>query len=327
MKILFSLFLFIPFIGLAQPVLPKGVPSPKSNGYSEIGYYRADSAFLVGTRDTNFTPVAGVTAMVFAHDSLYYYSVSQTKWIALGTGSSSQIPGGPITSLPAVADNPGTNIPVSTFIINEFYKNQSPTATLTGGAIIDYTSAGSTAKTLNWSAGRQFATNPLSSIVVAGVGQSFSQPSAPGTVSGTQSVNVPANTTTTYQNVVTTTDGKTATASTTFTSELRIYAGFVSSTTPTSADIIAATGSSYVGGEFATSRNQSGSLSTPSGSKYVMFCNPVSFGVPNITINGLGVTYNITTITFVGPLGYSSSYYLAIAPFPTSGPISSYLVN
>lgn len=228
-----------------------------------------------------------------------------------------------ITSIPVVGDTATT----AADFVGLFFKSQSPMATLTGGTTIEFTSAGTVAETLNWSASRQFATQPLASIVVATVSQSFSQPSAPGTVNGTQNVSVPANTTTTYSNIVTTTDGKTATATTQFIYRNKIYAGFVSGTSPTSSEIISATGSSYVGGEFSTTRNQSGSLSAPSGSKYVMFASPVSFGMPNITINGLGVTYTITTVSFTNASGYVSNYYVAISPFPTSGAIDSYVVN
>lgn len=256
----------------------------------------------------------------------YLWMRSGNVWVKQGN-TPSIFPGGPITTLPIVGNNPGTNITPDQFITSQFYGTQPPTASLTGGGTFEYTNASTQSATLNWSAGRSTATNPLASIVVAGITQTFSQPAQGASVSGTQAVTVPTNTNTTYTNTVTTTDGKTASATTTFSYQNKIYAGFVPSATPTDAEIIAATGSGYVSGFFSGSRNQSGSLSTPSATKYYVFVSPASYGTPNIIINGLGVTFNQTTRTFVNASGYSSSYIVAVSPFPTAGQIDSYLVN
>jgi len=235
--------------------------------------------------------------------------------------------GGPITTIPVVGTNPGSNLTTFQWIQNTFYASQVPLATLTGGTILEFTSAGTVSDSVNWTASRQSATNPLSTIVVAGNTESFSQPSAGGTVSGKQYVTITANTNTTYNNVVTTTDGKTATASTSFPFENKIYAGFVSVSSPTDANIIAALNSTYVGGEFSTTRSQSGALTTPSGAKYIMFAAPASFGTPSVVINGLGVTFNQTTRTFVNASGYSSSYIIAVSPYTTAGSVDAYLIQ
>lgn len=251
----------------------------------------------------------------------------------LGTGSgggggndSINVPNA-VTTIPTLGQDYSQYKTVSTLLIGMFYGLKPPTATLTGGTTLEYTNASTESETLNWSAGRQSNTATLATIVVASVNQSFSQPGPNSSVSGNQSVNVPTNTTTTYNNVVTASDGQTATANTTFQFQQKIYAGFVSTATPNSSQIIAATGSSYVGGKFATSRNQSGSLSTPSGASYIMFANPVSMGVPNVTINGLGVDFNVTTISFTNASGYVSNYYVAVSPTTTSGSVASYVIN
>lgn len=259
-------------------------------------------------------------AQIFAEDQqvIWVRNNDATGWISTGGGSASLVPGGPITTIPVVGTDPGTNLSGVDWIIATFYGNQPPLATLTGGGTFEYTSASTFNTTLNWGASRQAATALLSSIVVASVSQSFSQPSQPGTVTGTQSVAVPTNTATTYNNVVTTTDSKTATASTTFTYRQKMYIGYVTTSSPSDADIIAATNGN-VGGTFATTYVTAGTLSTPSSTKYIVFAYPASFGTSTIKINGLAVAYNLTVRDFVNASGYSSSYNIYVSPFPTAG--------
>ncbi len=255
-----------------------------------------------------------------------FFYLSYTNKISTGGGGGT-IAAGAISSLPTIGFNPGTNITSNDFITNVFYQSQPPTATLTGGGTYEFTTAGSTARTLSWTAGRQAATSTLATVVVDGVSQTFTQPAQGASVSGNKNATVLHNTNTTYSNVVTTTDSKTATATTTFTYQNKIYAGFVTSNNPSDADIIAATGSSYVGGQFSATRNQSGVLTTPSSSKYFVFVAPASYGTPNIIINGLGVTFNQTTRSFTNASGGISSYIIAVSPNPTAGQIDSYIVN
>lgn len=140
-------------------------------------------------------------------------------------------PGGPVTSIPEIGFNPGTNITAEEFITTSFYQSQRPTATLTGGLNLEYRSAGNLTYTLNWTAGRLAATKPITQIEVAGVNQTFITPVEGATVSGTQSVTFPANQNITYNNRVTTSDNKTASATTTFNFLPRRYFGWISDTT------------------------------------------------------------------------------------------------
>ncbi|MEO7048945.1 MAG: hypothetical protein ABI091_26820 [Ferruginibacter sp.] len=166
-------------------------------------------------------------ANIMVGNTVYVRDSTGTKWLVSGGGSSSLIPGGAITSLPSLGDNPGTNISSGDFIIGEFYKSPPPLATLTGGVTLELQSAATLNYTLNYSASRQAKTNPLATIVVAGTNETFSQPSAPGTVSGTQAVSFASNTDVTYSNIATTTDSKTATATTTFSFLPKRYWGFI----------------------------------------------------------------------------------------------------
>lgn len=239
-------------------------------------------------------------------------------WYRLGGSSGGIIPAGPITTIPTVGFNPGTNLGSDSFIIKTFYGAQPPLATLTGGGIFEFTSASTVSATLNWSASRQSATAPISTIVVAGTSQSFSQPSTPGTVSGTQGVTVTTNTGTTYNNVVTTTDAQTVTASTTFTYRSKYYIGYVATSTPTDANIIAALGGT-VGGTFATTQVTSGVLPAPATESYIVFAYPSTFGTATIKIQGLTVGYYLTTRSLVNASGYSTSYNIYISPYSTNG--------
>lgn len=212
-------------------------------------------------------------------------------------------------------------------------QTQSPTASITADTLIyPYTSASTWGVNLSWSAGRSaatltsLATNPLSTINVGGVSQSFSQPSSGASVNGVQHVTMPSNINTTYSTVATTTDSKTAQANITLQSQLQVFAGFVSNQTPSDADIQAMLGSSYVGGKYSTSPNQSGNLSTPASSLYPCF---VGFGtfMPTVNINNQAVGYIVIHRAFVNIYGYSTVYTISVAPFATAGSIDSYTVT
>jgi hypothetical protein len=210
-----------------------------------------------------------------------------------------------------------SNANINTWIDSAFYASQPPLAGLTGGGTFEFTSASTVGRTLNWSATRQSATSPISTIVVDGSSQTFSQPGQGSTVSGTQPVTVTTNTTSNYSNIVTTTDGKTATATTTFTYRSKYYIGYVSSSSPSDANILAATGGT-VGGTFATNYFASGTLPNPASESYIVFAFPASFGIPTVKIGGLAVAFNLTTRSFVNASGFSVSYNILVSPFPTN---------
>lgn len=335
MKYVFTiLFLFVSILVFAQtpPSRVRGAGSPNIETFNP-GFASADSGTVITSFPDTATANRGPNLkwrnglQIKVGTKSYMRDTLLRKWIELGSGSSGNL-GGPITSNRTTpGTNPGTNLTTDQWIDSIFYYAQPPTATLTGGGIFEFTSASTLSATLNWSASRQSATKSIATIVVAGNNETFSQPGAPGTVSGTQSVTVTTNTSTTYNNIVTTIDAQTVTASTTFAYQQKIYAGFITTTTPSDADILAATNSTYVGGKFATTRLQSGYLSTPAGSRYVVFVAPASFGTPTVIINGLTVAYNLTTRIFVNASGYSSSYIIAVSPFPTFGAIDVYSVQ
>lgn len=71
-KILFILFFFVAFYAEAQQLLPKGTPYPFSTGWARSGYYQADSAVIVGLRDTSW-------AARFVGSMIYYRTATDTS--------------------------------------------------------------------------------------------------------------------------------------------------------------------------------------------------------------------------------------------------------
>lgn len=271
--------------------------------------------------------------LVFVVDSIKHYvlttGITNVDWTELSAGDPQEIiAGGSITSIPTIGYNPGSNITPGAFITSSFYQSQVPTATLTGGIQQELLTGGfNLSATLNWSASRQAATQNLSTIVVASVNQTFVNPGAPGTVSGTQVVSYPRNLTTNYSNVVTTADGKTATATTTFTFLPKRYWGRSSTNTPTASDLIAALG----GGSELSNVKAKGLFSvTASGTNYVFYAYPSSLGdLTSLTIGGfesLGTfTKNVTSITNAS--GYIQNYNIYVSNNTFSATATNIVTN
>jgi hypothetical protein len=194
---------------------------------------------------------------------------------------------------------------------------QNPTASLSGGVAQERVASGSALSyTLSWSGGRQnagtnvLATNPLTTIVVATVSQSFSQPSVGSSVSGTQSVSVTRNTTTTYTNTVTTTDSKTASATTTFSFYDKRYVGWSTTTTPTDAEILAAVFKDNNGGTVSLSQT----LTQLGSAAHLFYANTAQ--VSSITINGFPSTSSFSinnSRSFTNASGGTTTYYVSVS--------------
>ncbi len=223
----------------------------------------------------------------------------------------------PITGSVGTGINPSATDLVG-FLNNLFYPSQVPTASLSGGENRELMAAGAALNyTLNYSAGRQPSTAPLQSIVVAGVTKSFTQPSAPGSVSGTQAVTVTRNVNTNFSMSVTTTDGKSAGASAGIYWYPSYYYGFVPTQSPTDADILAMTGFLYGGGSVTNS------VAAPTGAQSVCFAKPVNTGgFGSIIINTFlqpSSNYNITTRSVTNASGYAQNYYILVFTTTTGG--------
>ena len=315
MKILLTILLSLFLIeGFSQPY-PQGNPTTNApQSWVSYGYTR-DSAHLFIARDT-FN--SRYPAIVMRTDG--------TMWKTLGAGGFWYAIGGSVDSLLFV-----THTALNDTLLNYVkIQTQNPTASLSGGSNYELHSAGTFSPTLNYSAGRLAAgtnvaaTSPFASITVAGVSKSTTGCSSPPcTISGTQGVTVTYNTNTSFSNVVVTTDGKSATATTNFNFYSTYYRGYVSSSSPTDADLYSA-GYNFL--NVSNSKATSGTLSNPSGSSYIVFAYPARFGTATITIGGLGVSYILTTRSLTNQSGYSENYNIYVSPYQTSSGVS-FVVN
>jgi hypothetical protein len=269
-------------------------------------------------------------------DTSFYANIQGSGWVRFPNynkivqliGSSSPVLlAGAITSLPTVGYNPGSNITTAQFITNSFYQTQPPTSGLSGGGNYELHSAGTFASTLNWIGGRQSATNPLATINVAGINQTFTQPSAGASTSGTQGVTVTWNTNATYYNTVTTTDSKTATSSTGYAFYPSRYWGRSAITAPTTVILLATAGGSS---ELTGGKAKSGFTISASGSNYVYYAYPSSFGdLTSILVGGFESisSFTKTILSVTNASGYVQNYTVYTSNNTFSATTPSIIVN
>ena len=196
-------------------------------------------------------------------------------------------------------------------------QTQSPTASLSGGYSYERHASGTFSVSLSWSAGRQAAgtgvnaTNTLSSIVVAGTSQTFTQPSAGSSVSGSQSTGtMNYNTNYTFYNTVTTTDSKTAVASTSFGAYDKRYLGWSATTTPTSAEILAAVYQDNSGNNSSLTNT----LAQLGSDKHLFFVTTST--VSSVTVNGFPSTAAFSlnnSISFTNASGGTFTGYYTVS--------------
>lgn len=195
-------------------------------------------------------------------------------------------------------------------------QTQAPTASLSGGYAYERHASGTFTVSLSWIAVRQAAgtgvaaTNPISSIVVDGISQSFTQPSPGSSATGSKSVTVTYNTNTTYTNIVTTTDSKTASASTSFTVYDKRYLGWATTSTPSDAEILAALYQDNSG----DSSNLSYTLSQLGSDKYLFLVTTST--VSSVSVNGFPSTSSFTRNTsrsFTNASGGTFSGYITVS--------------
>lgn len=267
-KLLTILFLLITSASFGQVL--NNVPEYKKG-------VKANKVFLERHKGALPVPADTTPFVIMADSSVKLWDGTQYKDIGTGGSSGSTIiNGGPTTSTPSAGFNPGTNISIDEFIQKAYYASQGPTSGISGGQQMELMASGAALSfNLNWTAGRQSATQPIQSIIVAGVSQTFTTPAAGGSISGSKSVSVVRNTNTTFSNIVTATDGKSATSTTSFTFLPKRYFGWVNSTAPTDANIIAA------GGELSTAIFKSWIQPAPTGAQFLMYAYPASEGVLN----------------------------------------------
>lgn len=218
--------------------------------------------------------------------------------------------------------NPGGNN-LADFLNNLFYPSQPPTANLTGVFTNnELETPGSFSTTLNWTAGRQLATEPLASVVIDGQSKGFSQPGPGGTVSGTHSQSIPKNTNRAFVLTVTTIDSKTATSSVTYTWLPKAYWGRTANVAANSTDILASAGGSNI----LTNSKARTITVTASGSNRVFYAYPSNMGdLTSINIGGLEsiASFTKTVISFTNASGYTQNYNVYTSNNETSGNVTA----
>jgi len=234
----------------------------------------------------------------------------------------------PITGSVATGQNPNTNDLVA-WLNAVFYPTQAPTASLTGGGNFELTSNATIGgNVLNWIAGRQEATLPLTIVRISGSDgqnfpQSFSQPPVSGATSGTQSnLVVFSNTSTTFTLNVITTDNKSAASSVSFNFLPKRYWGRTTSVTATASDLLASAGGGNV-----LSNSKAGTFSiTASGSNRVFYAYPSNLGdLSSINIGGLESlsSFTKTVISFTNASGYTQNYNVYTSNNETGGNVTA----
>lgn len=266
------------------------------------------------TTSANLSYIAGHPgAQIAVGNTVYLRDSTATRWLVSGGAVGGIIPAGAITTIPVVGTNPGTNLSSGDWIINTFYGSQPPTATLTGGQTLELQSAATLDYTLNWSSGRQSATNPLATIVVAGQDETFSQPAQSATVSGTQAVSFPANTNITYSNVTTTDDGKSATATTSFTFLSKRYWGLISDTAGIGTESFDDAIITALNNELSSSKSKSFSTGNPSGTQFLVYAYYSTAGaLTQFDMNGFPSldAMNSVTRNFTNAAGYTGEWII-----------------
>lgn len=286
--------------------------------YHDRGGRTADGGFVntkfADTVTANTFPIAGEPgAQIQVGNTIYHRDSTATKWLSGGA----LIAGGAITSIPSVGFNPGTGLTSDEFIINTFYQSQVPTATLTGGQTLEFRSAQTMNYTLNWTAGRQGATDSIASVVVNGIPQSFSQPAAGSTVSGTQAVSFPANTDITYSIVVTTTDGKSSTSTTKFSFLPERYFGWISDTTGIGSASFDDSKITALSNELSASKVKGGNgtwnTGNPTGTQFYVYAYYATAGeLSHFDMNGFPSleAMNHVTRNFTNALGFTGQWII-----------------
>jgi len=312
-KILYILLLLISVNTIGQPVLQRAT---SGNTVKDERWMAGLNAFMPRFSDTSAASLAkgidssAALVYIYSTSSFWFRQHSPKRWVQI-SGSDSLLTGGTITSIPTVGYAAPSNANAARWIQSVFYQSQAPTASLSGGGSYELHSAGTFPLTLNWSAGRQSATQPLATIVVAGVSQTFTQPSAGSSVSGTQGVTVTYNSNVTYTNTVTTTDSKSASATTSVSFFPKRYWGISSLSAPDNTIVLASSGGSN---ELTTTKVKGSFVITVSGTnQYVYYAYPSSYGtLSSIIISGLESigAFTLTTLSVTNALGYVQDYYV-----------------
>lgn len=319
MKIsVFILFIFFYQFSFGQNIHSQSNPNTIEDFQGTVRARRGIiNGIYIDTVSANLTYIKNYpSAQIVVGNTIYLRDSTATKWIVGNGGGAGELIGGPITSVnDFIGFNPGTGLSVSDWIDSVFYAAQPPTATLTGGGTFELTATTTQSATLNWSSSRQVKTATLASIVVAGISQSFAQPSQPGTVSGTQGVTVTNNTDITYSNITTATDGKSATATTTFSFLPKRYFGWINVSDTAGIGTFGYDDSKItsLGNELSASKVKSFNTGSPSGVQFLVYAYYYTAGnLTHMDLNGFPSidAFNVVQRNFTNALGFVGQWII-----------------
>lgn len=214
------------------------------------------------------------------------------------------------------------------FLNNYIESKTKPTSTLTitynsttdTNIYVEKTAAASIAVNLNWTAGKQEYTDSLRSVTVGDVAQTITQPTNPGSISGTVSKTVTANMDTHFTNVVVDKDGNNVTASANVYFQNKWFYGFATSNVFTNNLV------QGLNNFFSTSATADGRtlyMGTLASAKYAWLAFDAGLDASNllrIIIHGFDQTDQFTrsTVSFTNASGYTTNYIVYVSNVPTS---------
>ena len=220
-----------------------------------------------------------------------------------------------MTATPFNKFNPGPVANLQEFIQNVFYPSQAPLAkiTLPAGTVIERPSGTSANVVVNWEAATQGNSKPVASVVITAGNPAATPQSAAGAAgatSGNTTFSVPVPGGSGFTNTVTTTDGKSATATIGVSFLSRRYWGRTSSAKPTEADIeLALGGNSELSGSQA--KGDFTIDSDGSNLNHIFFAYPANLpDLISLTINDFDIItdFTQTTVSVTNVPGYNQDY-------------------
>ncbi len=322
-----------------------GIGTHSPNPKSILDITASDKGILIprislADRDkiaVNGTSMPDINGMlIYNTDKSEFNFWNVDKWVSIPSGSSSSITfngSRPITADYFTGVNPGTD-DLAKWVESVFYPSQGPSADLsvtyngTTSKNITLEHTGSTASipiTLNWSAARKTASADLSTITVAGITENFTNPAQGASVSGTQSVTLTPNSNITYQNIVTTSDNKSAVATASVTYAWKNYWGFLDGPangvpfTPSNAAILT------LAQELSNSKNMTKTI-IPTGTQRIVIAFPESYdgGSSKIVINQLdqSTAFDRVVVPVTNALGATLNYVIYTSKNNTNGSLT-----
>lgn len=262
----------------------------------------------------------------------YWHNPATNEWTEMGSGGGggeSTITGGIVTSLPVIGIDVGDNISPDSAFKMLYQRSAAPSASISGTpTIYELTSVDSVSISVNYTSTVNLGTvTPITTIITTSQGNTYNKGSSTSTATGTQTVKIHPNSSVTIINTVTANNGQSATASFSTVGQPKWYYGFINSTSPTDAQIIATTGTLVPSLAQIKTQTASGTTVNNSTSSRFVIAVPSNLDASStlqIWINGLNSTdvFTETTRSLTNASGYSQSYHIYVQNTQTASGVS-----